>query len=286
MSSIINYCKNNKLITVFLNVFAFVLFLFCLLKRLTIDYFSLYGNDIVNIYFYSVGAICLFILTIFLLIFNIRIFKNKVVPSVFVSLILILTVLTVALCIYAKQIPVEEALYGDEANQKYSSIYPLDEIYSNKKYKDNYSFESVNLNNDYIVSSFQNRRIEEDSITDFNTDPKDTYLDFISFYACSDSSRIKEIKNRRKIVSQINGETDSEIIYNKNGFVVYDGEINYEIIYETENEFFYATVNRNKLNQINGKRFFEISKRVLDEYRLMTHRSETGDGYLSQNEKL
>ena len=186
-----------------------------------------------------------------------------------------MTVLTVALCVYAKQIPIEETLYGVEASQKYSSIFPLDDIYTNKSCKDDYSFESVNINNDYFVSSFQNRTIEENSITDINTDPKDLYLDFISFYACSDSYRIKEIKNRRKIVSLINGETDSETIYNSDGFIVYDGEINYEVVYESENEFFYATVNRNKLNQINGKRFFETSKRVLDEYRLIAQKSET-----------
>ncbi len=283
MNSIINYCKNNKLITFSINIIAFVLFLFCFFKRLTIYYFSLYSSDVVNIYFYSVGAICFFILSIILLIFNIKIFKNRSVSSVIVWLILILTVLTVALSVYAKQIPVEETLYGDEASQKYSSLFPLDDIYTNKRYNDEYLFESVNINNDYFVSSFQNRTIDEDSITDINTDPKDFYLDFISVYACSDSYRVKEIKSRRKIASLIKGESDSETIYNSDGFIVYDGEINYEVVYETDNEFFYATVNRNKLNQINGEQFFEISKKVLEEYRLITQKSETEHGSLSKD---
>ncbi len=276
MNSITNYCKDNKLITLFFNIITFLGFVFCTIKRITINYFDIYSNDFVNTYFYSTAAVCLFVLSIILLLFNLRIFKNKTVSAVFVPLILILTALTVALCIYAKRIPEVKVTNGKDAYQKYSVLYPLDEIYSDKKCKDGYYFEQVKLKNDYFVKSYQNKSYETDSFEDFVTDPKDTYLDFISFYGYSDSYRIKEVKRRRKAVSLIKGETDSEIVYKGNDFIVYDGEINYEVIYETDKEFFYATINRNKLNTISGEEFFEISKRVLEEYRLITQVNADG----------
>ena len=269
MNSIINYCKENKLITIFLNSIFFLGFVFCTIKRMTINYLDISGNDSVNTYFYSTAAVCLFVLSIILLLFNIRIFNNKTVSTVFVPLILILTALSVALCIYAKKIPVEKVINGKDAYQKYSALYPLDEIYSDNKFKDSYYFEEVKLKNDCFVKSYQNRSCETDGVEDFVTDPKDKYLDFISFYGHSDSYRIKEVKRRRKFVSLIKGETDSEIVYKGNDFIVYDGEINYEVIYETDKEFFYATINRNKLNTISDEEFFEISKHVLEEYRLI-----------------
>ncbi|MBR7072761.1 MAG: hypothetical protein IKI33_03975 [Eubacterium sp.] len=262
-----NTLKNNPLIPISLNIVSFMFSVFCIVKRLTINYFAIMGNDTVDVYLYSTVAVGGLLLSVLLLIVNVRIKNDKGTTGLLITAVIVL-VLTIICSITAKTVPVNVSLNGETALKEYSSMFPLDKIKTNEKYEDDYSFESVTLKNDYIATSIQKRTFaQKEGIESLTEDPYDTWIMFISDYAYSDSYRIKEITTRRKIVSIIKGEADSEIVYDENGFTVYDGEINYEVTYESENEFFYAMITRNKNNTINDEDFLTICKQMLLEYR-------------------
>ena len=262
-----NTLKNNPLILISLNIVSFMISVFCIVKRLTINYFAITGNDTANVYFYSMVAIGALMLSVLLLFINVRMKNDKSTTGLLISATIVL-VLTIICCVAANTVPVKASLNGEVALNEYSSMFPLDKIETNEKHEDDYSFESVTLKNDYIATSIQKRTFEQkEGIESLTEDPKDTWIMFISDYAYSDSYRIKEITTRRKIVSKIKGETDSEIVYDESGFTVYDGEINYEVTYESENEFFYAMITRNRKNTISDEEFLNICKQILLEYR-------------------
>lgn len=270
MKKINEFLNNNRLFLIVFNVLTVFLSLFCLIKRLTINYLSLRGNDADNIYFYSTAAICFFVLSLVVLSANIKISKKHSISGALIILLVIIAAVSIVCSAYAKNLSTRNSSVGDKAYQKYSSVFPLDEIKINKEYKDDYSFESTQLKDSYLATSIQKRTFSDEDINNYNLDPKDTWLTFVSNYAYSDSYIVKEIKLRRSFVSAIKDEDDSEIVLNKDGFVVYDGEINYEVVYETDNEFFYATINRNAIiNDMDSDEFLNMCLKVLEGFRYM-----------------
>lgn len=197
---------------------------------------------------YSALAISTAILLICLILCCI--FRSKSKKAVFAKAFVIVFAVSNIFASYFISLSMVEAVsYISEKDcTELSRFFPIDKYEYGESKKNFYSYKEVTFGDVYWIGNFSCKDFEsDDSFEDLTDEPNDASVCMDYYYLNDDTGKMISEYNKKKKLYDTWFSLDNYINeYQVNGYIIYEYEDCYELIFINEKEVFYLSATKNK----------------------------------------